>query len=94
MRVETGAYSLADVFATEPEKDPTGEFFCFEAGVKTTSGGQGYADVWYKGHFAIEYKGKGKYETLDAAYQQFLKYREYLGNPPLLIVWASPKRVP
>ncbi|MBI5961810.1 MAG: class I SAM-dependent DNA methyltransferase [Chloroflexi bacterium] len=71
---------------TPTEMDPSGEFFCFEAGGKTTSGGQGYADVWYKGHFAIEYKGKGKYETLDAAYQQLLKYREYLGNPPLLIV--------
>jgi len=71
---------------TPVEMDPTGEFFCFEAGGKTTTGGQGFADVWYKGHFAIEYKGKGKYETLDAAYQQLLKYREYLGNPPLLIV--------
>jgi len=68
------------------EIDPSGEFFCFEAGGKTTTGGQGFADVWYKGHFAIEYKGKGQHDTLDAAYQQLLKYREYLGNPPLLIV--------
>jgi hypothetical protein len=71
---------------TPAEKDPDGTFFTFEAGVKTSTGGQGYADVWYKGHFAIEYKGKGKYDTLDAACQQLLKYRENLGNPPLLIV--------
>ena len=68
------------------EKDPAGEFFTFEAGVKKTTGGQGFADVWYKGHFAIEYKGKGKYQTLDDAYQQLLRYRENLDNPPLLIV--------
>ena len=71
---------------TPAEMDPAGTFFCFEAGGKTTTGGQGFADVWYKGHFAIEYKGKGQHDTLDAAYQQLLKYREYLGNPPLLIV--------
>jgi type II restriction/modification system DNA methylase subunit YeeA len=71
---------------TPAQKDPTGEGFTFEAGMKTTTGSQGYADVWYKGHFAIEYKGKGKYKTLDDAYQQLLRYRENLGNPPLLIV--------
>ncbi len=71
---------------TPAELDPDGTFFCFEAGMKTTTGGQGYADVWYKGHFAIEYKGKGKYKTLDDAYQQLLRYRENLYNPPLLIV--------
>src|SRR5690606_34317047 len=48
-------------------------------------GEQGYADVWYRGHFAIEYKGKDKYPTLEAAYQQLLQYRENLENPPLLI---------
>ncbi len=73
-------------YPTPAEMDPTGTFFTFEAGVKTTTGGQGYADVSYRGHFAIEYKGKGKYDTLDAAYQQLLKYRENLGNPPVLIV--------
>ncbi len=59
--------------------------FTFEAGV-TATGGQGYADVWYRDHFAIEYKGKGKYPDLDAAYQQLQRYRENLGNPPLLVV--------
>jgi len=42
--------------------------------------------VWYRDHFAIEYKGKGKYPDLDAAYQQLQRYRENLGNPPLLVV--------
>jgi len=71
---------------TPAEKDPAGEFFTFEAGAKTATGGQGYADVWYRDHFAIEYKGKGKYPDLDAAYQQLQRYRENLGNPPLLVV--------
>lgn len=72
--------------ATPAELDPDGSFFTFEAGVKTAGGSQGYADVWYRDHFAIEYKGKGKYKTLDEAYQQLLRYRENLDNPPLLIV--------
>ncbi len=33
--------------ATPAQMDPDGTFFTFEAGVKTTTGGQGYADVWY-----------------------------------------------
>ena len=69
---------------TPAEQDPTGQFFTFEAGASKTTGGQGFADVWYKGHFAWEYKGK--HADLDAAYQQLLKYREALENPPLLIV--------
>ena len=47
-------------------------------------GGDGFADVWKKGHFAWEYKGKRK--DLAAAYQQLLDYREALENPPLLVV--------
>ena len=45
---------------------------------------RGFADVWKKGFFAWEYKGKKK--NLDAAYQQLLRYRESLANPPLLVV--------
>ena len=45
---------------------------------------RGFADVWKKGCFAWEYKGKKK--NLDAAYQQLLRYRESLLNPPLLVV--------
>src|SRR5438046_4576837 len=39
---------------------------------------RGFADVWKKGCFAWEYKGKKK--NLDAAYQQLLRYRESLLN--------------
>ena len=63
--------------------DPENKFFTFEAGAAKQGGGNGYADVWYKGHFAIEYKGPHK--SLDRAYEQLLQYRESLENPPLLI---------
>jgi hypothetical protein len=70
--------------ATPVEEDPSGTRFTYEAGAAKQSGGQGWADVWYKGHFAWEYKGKDA--DLDKAYQQLLQYRESLENPPLLIV--------
>ena len=66
------------------EDDPTGERFTFEAGASKSHGGQGWADVWKKGHFAWEYKGKHK--NLDVAYQQLLQYHEALDQPPLLVV--------
>lgn len=66
------------------EADPKGEFFTFEKGAKTSTGGKGWADVWYRGRFAWEYKGPRA--NLAAAYQQVQKYRENLENPPLLIV--------
>jgi hypothetical protein len=69
---------------TPAEADPTGQTFTFEAGASKQRGGQGWADVWKKGCFAWEYKGKHK--DLDQAYQQLLQYRESLLNPPLLIV--------
>lgn len=64
--------------------DPIGEWFAFEKGASKTSGGEGWADVWKRGAFAWEYKGKRK--NLDAAYQQLLQYSVALENPPLLIV--------
>jgi hypothetical protein len=69
---------------TPAEADPTGELFTFEAGSSKQQGGQGWADVWKKGYFAWEYKGK--HADLDKAYQQLLQYRESLQNPPLLVV--------
>ena len=38
--------------------DPEGVRYCFEKGVRKTGGGKGWADVWLKGHFGWEYKGK------------------------------------
>jgi type II restriction/modification system DNA methylase subunit YeeA len=64
--------------------DQAGAFYTFEKGVAKTGGGQGFADVWLRGHFAWEYKGRHK--NLIAAYQQLLQYREDLENPPLLVV--------
>lgn len=69
---------------TPVEDDPTGKRFTFEAGADKLGGGQGWADVWKKGYFAWEYKGK--HADLDKAYQQLLLYREALENPPLLVV--------
>lgn len=75
---------------TPAEADPDGSFYTFEKGVKKSGGeakegsSKGFADVWYKGRFAFEYKGKHK--DLGAAYLQLQLYREDLENPPLLVV--------
>jgi hypothetical protein len=66
--------------------DAGGNPYAFEYGVQKNLGGQGFADVFYGGHFAIEYKAPGKHKDLKAAYQQLLQYREKLNNPPLLVV--------
>jgi hypothetical protein len=42
------------------EADKTGAWYTFEKGVSKDTGGQGFADVWMKGHFGWEYKGKRK----------------------------------
>lgn len=63
--------------------DPKGDWFTFEKGASKTSGGEGWADVWRKGHFAWEYKGPKK--DLDRAFAQLLQYAIALENPPLLI---------
>ena len=44
--------------------DPEGAWYTFERGVLRTEGGNGWADVWMRGHFGWEYKGKHK--NLDA----------------------------
>ena len=70
---------------TPNEADPTGDRYTFEAGAERTSTGkQGWADVWKRGHFGWEYKGA--HADLAAAYRQLLDYREALENPPLLVV--------
>lgn len=38
--------------------DPEGAWYTFERGAHKTGGGEGWADVWMKGHFAWEYKRK------------------------------------
>ena len=69
---------------TPSDADPAGEWYCFERGARKDTGGDGWADVWKRGFFAWEYKGKRA--DLDAAFNQLRQYALALENPPLLIV--------
>jgi type II restriction/modification system DNA methylase subunit YeeA len=69
---------------TPNEADAHGDWYAFEKGAEKTQGGDGFADVWKRAHFAWEYKGKKK--DLKGAYDQLLQYREALENPPFLVV--------
>ncbi len=78
---------------TPAERDATGAEYTFEKGVAVSGaasagsqGEYGFADVWWRGKFAWEYKRRGKYRDLAEAYRQLCQYREALENPPLLIV--------
>ncbi len=64
--------------------DPKGSEYTFEKRVNKIGEDKGFADVWKRGFFGWEYKGPHK--DLKAAYEQLLKYREDLENPPLLLV--------
>jgi type II restriction/modification system DNA methylase subunit YeeA len=77
---------LCDVLGVEKptDVDQKGEWYCFERGASKTAGGEGWADVWKKGHFGWEYKGKRK--DLTAAFAQLQQYAVALENPPLLVV--------
>ena len=69
---------------TPAQADPTGDWYCFERGARKDTGGDGWADVWKRGCFAWEYKGKRA--NLNAAFKQLRQYALALENPPLLIV--------
>ena len=69
---------------TPTDADPAGEWYCFERGARKDTGGDGWADVWKRGCFAWEYKGKRA--DLDTAFNQLRQYALALENPPLLIV--------
>jgi type II restriction/modification system DNA methylase subunit YeeA len=69
---------------TPVEADPDGTWYTFEKGACKIGGDKGWADVWKKGYFAWEYKGKQK--NLTAALAQLQKYAIALDNPPLLVV--------
>jgi hypothetical protein len=69
---------------TPVEADPAGIAYCFEKGATKTTGGEGFADVWKRGRFGWEYKGKRK--DLRAAFAQLQRYAVALENPPLLVV--------
>ncbi len=69
---------------TPAEADPEGAWDYFERGALKLTGGGGWADVWKRGHFGWEYKGKPK--DLKAVYVQLQQYAVALENPPLLVV--------
>ena len=86
---------------TPAAADPTGDWYCFERGARKDSGGNGWADVWKRHHFAWEYKSPAPAKAggqhadpryrhsgagLDAAFNQLRQYALALENPPLLIV--------
>ena len=58
--------------------------FTFQRNAPTPSDRNGVADVFLRDRFVMEYKRAGG--DLDAAYLQALRYRDGLGNPPLIIV--------
>ena len=69
---------------TPATDDPLGERYCFERGAQEIGGGDGWADVWRRGCFGWEYKGKHK--DLNAALRQLQAYALNLENPPYLVV--------
>ena len=68
---------------TPGELDPRQVWFTFERSVRQASGRLGRADVYKLGYFAWEFKGV--HRDLDDAYAQLQRYREALGNPPILV---------
>ena len=73
---------LCDLLGVEKPRDP--ENYCFERGAGKSSGGNGWADVWKRGHFGWENKKPGR--DLNAALKQLTDYALQLENPPLLVV--------
>jgi type II restriction/modification system DNA methylase subunit YeeA len=90
LRERSGSHShfidLCDVLRADAptDVDVDGSTYTFDKGAEKNTGEEGFADVWKRGYFGWEYKSKNK--DLADAYQQLLKYREALDNPPLLVV--------
>jgi len=73
---------LCDLLAVEKPRDA--DNYCFERGAKKSGGGDGWADVWKRNHFAWENKKPGR--DLDKALKQLTDYSLQLESPPLLVV--------
>jgi type II restriction/modification system DNA methylase subunit YeeA len=73
---------LCDLLGEPRPADP--DTYCFERGATKAGGGDGWADVWRRGCFAWEYKGKHK--DLGAALRQLQTYTLDLQMPPYLVV--------
>ncbi len=57
---------------TPTDVDVDGATYTFERGATKTSGGNGWADVWMRGHFAWDFKGK--HADLNKAARQLEDY--------------------
>ncbi|CAN7617114.1 N-6 DNA methylase [Variovorax paradoxus] len=73
---------LCDLLGVEKPRDA--DNYCFERGAKKSGGGDGWADVWKRNHFAWENKKPGR--DLDKALKQLTDYSLQLESPPLLVV--------
>jgi len=73
---------LCDLLDVEKPRDA--DNYCFERGAKKSGGGDGWADVWKRNHFAWENKKPGR--DLDKALKQLTDYSLQLESPPLLVV--------
>lgn len=73
---------LCELLGVAKPRDPNS--YCFERGAKKSGGGDGWADVWKRGHFAWENKKPGR--DLDKALKQLTDYSLQLESPPLLVV--------
>lgn len=73
---------LCDLLGVDKPRDP--DNYCFERGTKKSGGGDGWADVWKRDHFAWENKKPGR--DLQEALKQLTDYALHLDNPPLLVV--------
>lgn len=72
---------LCELLGEPKPTDP--ESYCFERGAKKVGGGDGWADVWRKGCFAWEYKGR--HANLGGALRQLQTYTLDLQMPPYLV---------
>jgi len=73
---------LCDLLGVDKPRDA--DNYCFERGARKSGGGDGWADVWKRGHFGWENKKPGR--DLKAALKQLTDYALELDNPPLLVV--------
>lgn len=73
---------LCDLLGVAKPRDH--DNYCFERGARKANGGDGWADVWKRGHFGWENKKPGR--DLNAALKQLTDYALQLDNPPLLVV--------
>jgi type II restriction/modification system DNA methylase subunit YeeA len=75
---------LCALVGAETPSPASADNYCYERGVSKTGSKHGWADVWKRGFFAIEYKAPDR--NLDAALKQLMTYALALDNPPLLVV--------